>query len=268
MATQLRSGADLNNQKITSLADGTAATDAVTKQQLDAIVRGLDWKNSVKAASTANLTLSGTQTVDGIALVAGDRVLAKDQTLPANNGIYVVAAGAWSRATDFDDSMEITAGAVVPVEQGTVNTAGGKGLFYLTGVTGAVTVGTTALTFSAVGSGGGTTYTAADASIVVSGTTIAAKLKASNGILLDAVNGLYVDPAYNPNRIEADVPSGSASVAITHGLGTQYLSSVEVYDKSTNQVIECDKFATSSTVFTLVFVAAPTTGQYRYVMVK
>ena len=61
----------------------------------------------MKAASTANLTLSGTQTVDGIALVAGDRILAKDQTTTSANGIYVVAAGAWARALDQDSWAEV-----------------------------------------------------------------------------------------------------------------------------------------------------------------
>ena len=65
-------GIDLANQKITNLADGTNPADAV--------LRGLDWKNSVKVATTANITLSGTQTIDGVAVVSGDRVLAKDET--------------------------------------------------------------------------------------------------------------------------------------------------------------------------------------------
>lgn len=77
-------------------------------------------KRSVKAATTANITLSGTQTVDGIALVAGDRVLVKNQTNPQENGIYVVAAGAWARSADADVASEL-ASAEVAVDQGTVN---------------------------------------------------------------------------------------------------------------------------------------------------
>lgn len=77
-------------------------------------------KRLVKAATTANITLSGTQTVDGIALVAGDRVLVKNQTNPQENGIYVVAAGAWSRSADADAASELSS-AVVAVDQGTVN---------------------------------------------------------------------------------------------------------------------------------------------------
>ena len=91
----------MNSQKITGLATPTADTDAATKAYVDASSQGLDVKDSVKAASTANLTLSGTQTVDGIGMLADDRILVKDQTTQSQNGIYVVAAGAWSRSSDF-----------------------------------------------------------------------------------------------------------------------------------------------------------------------
>ena len=81
------------------------------------------FKRSVKAATTANITLSAPQTVDGIALVAGDRVLVKNQTTTSQNGIYVVAAAAWARALDADSASEISS-ALVAVDTGTIN--GGK----------------------------------------------------------------------------------------------------------------------------------------------
>lgn len=92
---------DVASKKITSVADPTVATDAATKSYVDSVAQGLDIKASVKVATTANITLSGTQTIDGIVLVASDRVLVKDQTTGTQNGIYVVAAGAWTRATDM-----------------------------------------------------------------------------------------------------------------------------------------------------------------------
>lgn len=80
---------------------------------------GADAAFKVRASDpTANLTLSGTQTIDGVALVVGDRVLAKNQTSLQDNGIWVVASGAWTRATDADSSTEI-AGAIVLVQEGT-----------------------------------------------------------------------------------------------------------------------------------------------------
>lgn len=79
-----------------------------------------NFKTSVRAATTANITLSGTQTVDGVALIAGDRILVKNQSTGSENGIYVVAAGAWSRSTDADAGAELLQ-AVIPIEEGTVN---------------------------------------------------------------------------------------------------------------------------------------------------
>lgn len=81
----------------------------------------LDSKQSVRIATTAAITLSGLQTIDGIALVAGDRVLVKNQATGSQNGIYVAASGAWSRSADADASLEVTPGMLVPVEQGAVN---------------------------------------------------------------------------------------------------------------------------------------------------
>lgn len=107
-----------NSQKITSLADPTAATDAATKQYVDNVAQGLDAKQSVKAATTGNITLSGTQTIDGISVIAGDRVLVKNQSTAANNGLYVVSASAWSRAADMDSWAEVP-NAFVFVEEGT-----------------------------------------------------------------------------------------------------------------------------------------------------
>lgn len=78
----------------------------------------LDWKQSVRAASTGNLVLSGLQTVDTVVLAAGDRVLVKDQTLGQNNGIYQVQTAAWNRAADANVSNEVTNNLTVEVDEG------------------------------------------------------------------------------------------------------------------------------------------------------
>jgi hypothetical protein len=112
----------MNNNLITNLATPVAGTDAATKNYVDSATTGLTWKTAVRAATTASIVLSGTQTVDSVALVAGDRVLAKDQTDATTNGIYVVAAGAWSRATDADSAAELDGSAVFVREGSNANT--------------------------------------------------------------------------------------------------------------------------------------------------
>lgn len=134
----------LNSQKITNLATPTLDTDAATKAYVDATKQGLDVKDSVRAATTGNITLSGTQTIDGVAVIAGDRVLVKDQGTASANGIYVVAAGAWSRATDADVSSEVTAGLFVFVTEGTTNADSG----WVLTTNDPITLGSTALTFT------------------------------------------------------------------------------------------------------------------------
>lgn len=97
----------------------------------------------VRVATTANLTLSGLQVVDGVTLVAGDRVLVKNQSTGSQNGIYAAAAGAWVRAADADTTAKLLSGVSVYIKEGTAN---GKTVWRLSN-TGAITLGTTALTF-------------------------------------------------------------------------------------------------------------------------
>lgn len=123
----------MGGYRLTNLADPSAASDAATKQYVDSVAQGLKPKQAVRVATTANLSsLSGLLTIDGVTLVAGDRVLVKDQTTAADNGIYVAASGAWSRASDFDQLTPIDEinGAYVAVQEGTANA--GK-LFVQTG---------------------------------------------------------------------------------------------------------------------------------------
>ena len=111
--------------KLTSLGTPVSAGDAANKSYVDAVAVGLrDFKDSVRVATTGNITLSGTQTIDGVSVVAANRVLVKDQSTASQNGIYIAAAGSWSRSEDADntpDTGEVTSGMYVYVSEGSVN---------------------------------------------------------------------------------------------------------------------------------------------------
>jgi len=137
---------NVSSARITNLADPIDGQDAATKAYVDATRTGLDVKASVRAATTVNINLTNTQTIDDVALSVGDRVLVKNQTTASQNGIYVVASGSWTRATDADNSPagEVTGGMFTFVEEGTQYADSG----WVMTTDGAVTLGTTALAFA------------------------------------------------------------------------------------------------------------------------
>ena len=98
----------------------TANTDIVNKQYVDAVAQGLNPKQAVKCATTANITLSGLQTIDTYTTLSGDRVLVKNQSTASENGIYVASASGWTRATDMDTWSEVP-GAYTVVLYGSAN---------------------------------------------------------------------------------------------------------------------------------------------------
>jgi hypothetical protein len=140
--TSLGTIANLSVTAGTISTSPSASTDIANKDYVDNVAQGLDPKASCVAATTTNITLSGTQTIDGVALIAADRCLVKDQTAPAENGIYVVAAGAWARSTDMNVWLEVP-GAFTFIEQGTLYADTG---WVCTSNAGG-TLGTTAITF-------------------------------------------------------------------------------------------------------------------------
>lgn len=227
--------------RVQNVADAVDPQDAVTKAQLEAAVQGWKWKEPVRAASTGNLTLSGAQTIDGVSVVAGDRVLVKNQSSEAANGIYIAATGAWSRAADFDAGSEVV-GATVFVSEGTAN---GNSQWNMT-TDGPITIGTTSLVWVQVG--GGSSYTAG-AGISISGGVIS------------------IDPAVVARKVSATIGDGSATtISVTHNLNSRDLI-VSVKEVSSNAGVIADWVANTDNTVQITFGVAPTTGQYRVTVV-
>lgn len=264
MSKQLRTGADVNNQKITSLASPTVSTDAANKGYVDNVAAGLSIKPSVRVATTANIaTLSGLLVVDGITTVAGDRVLVKNQTTASANGIYVVAAGAWALATD-SVTGELNSGALIIVDAGTVN----ADTMWILTTQNPITVGTTSLTFTQFQVG--LTYTAGNG-ILISAGVVSANIDGTTviqtaGVLSVSTAGLVA--ATFTRKQAFTLTAGSTSTAITHTLNTTDVQ-VKVYDISgaAPVEVEVDVTITSSTVVTIGTATAVTASQYRAVIV-
>lgn len=232
---------DLGGFKATQAADGTNPQDLVTKAQLDAAVAGYSWKNPVRAATTANITLSGAQTIDGVSVIAGDRVLVKNQSTGSANGIYVAAAGAWARASDMDTAAEFL-GAAVFVSEGTTN---GNSSWVMT-TDGPITVGSTALVWTQFGAGA--SYTAGSG-ISISGGVIA------------------VDPAVTARKYSAAIGDGSSTtLTVTHNLNTVDVV-IAVRVASTNEAVIADWTANGVNTVQVTFGTAPTSGQYRVTVI-
>lgn len=256
MAKKMYTGVDLNGQRGQNFADPSVANDAATKAYVDNMAAGLAWKAPVRAAATANLTLSGTQTVDGVALIAGDRVLAPVQTTASQSGVYVVAAGAWSRDTDTDSAAELL-NATVFVSEGTTN--GDKAFTQTTNAP--ITVGTTSLTWVQFG-GGGSAYTAGN------GLTLTSQdfaVGAGTGITV-GVDTVSIDTAVVARKYAATIGDGTTTaITVTHNLGTTDVTySIRVV--STGEFVDTDVVATSTNVLTFTFPTAPSAGQLRVVV--
>jgi len=202
----------LNSQKITNLATPTDATDAANKGYVDAAVVGIDWKASVRAATTAAVTLAtgleNGDSLDGVTLATGNRVLVKNQADATENGIYVVkASGAPDRSTDADTSSEITASFAVFVEEGTVNADSG---WTLTN-NGTITVGSSELVFTQFTGLGQVT---AGAGLTKTGNTL--NIGAGTGITVNAdtiENSGVLSIAGTANQITASASTGAITLS-------------------------------------------------------
>lgn len=300
MAKKFLTGVDLNNQRGQNVADPSSATDIANKQYVDALVAGLRWKTAVRAATTANAALATAfangQTLDGVTLVTGDRILVKDQTAQTENGIYVVnASGTPTRAADANTPAGLDS-ATVFVTLGTVNNDTAW-----TQTTSSPTIGSSNIVFTRFG--GGTSYTADNQGVELVGTVFSLKLDPAGSGLSETSSGLKIATAaagaglvesagvlsvgagtgitVNANDVAVDpavvtitpatvtrkfsvaIGNGSlTTIPVTHGLGTQDVT-YSIRDNTSNEFVECDAVSTSNTVLTLTFATAPSASQYK-----
>jgi len=221
---------DMNSSVILGVASPSADSHAANKAYVDSVAQGLDIKESVRVATVANITLSGTQTIDGVAVLAGDRVLVKNQTTASENGIYVADASGWSRSEDMPTGAEV-AGSFMFVEEGTSNADNG---FVCASDDASDTVGTHDLSFQQFSGAGQLTAGAAlsktgnvidvevdDASIEVNADALRVKaLGVTNAMLAGSIeNAKLVNSTISGKALGTDLDglslSGNSGLAIS-----------------------------------------------------
>jgi hypothetical protein len=249
----------LGGNKVTNLGTPTASTDAVTKAYADALAQGLSVKAPVRVATTANGTLATAyangQTVDGVTLATGDRILVKNQTTASENGVYIVAAsGAPARATDADASGELQLGTMTYVTSGTAN-GGQQWVISAVGATPWVPGSTTTtwvMYFAA-------TATQAGAGLTATGNVLA--VGAGTGITV-AADTVAVDTSVVARHVSATVGDGATTLfTITHNLGNKY-PAVTAWNISSGESEEVSVGAVDTNSLTVGFAVAPATNSY------
>ena len=252
----------MNSQKLTGLAAGTpGSNDSVRMIDMETAIStavqnaaaSIDNKASVRAVANANITLSAPQTIDGVSVIAGDRVLVRGQTTASANGVYVVAAGAWTRATDADATGELTPGAFWFVEEGTTY---GKSQWRIEN-TGAITLGTTSITINQFGQQ--LTYVAGNG-LDLTGNVFS--IGAGTGITVGATT-VGIDTGVVVRKFSQDIGNNSlTSITVTHNLNTLDVAAV-VREVSGGGFVECDVTAATVNTVTLGFAVAPATNSLR-----
>ena len=299
--TTLSADLNANNQKITNLATPTSSGDAANKAYVDAVSEGLHVHAAARVYVGTNIDLSTAleagDVIDNITLVAGDRVLVNGQSTQSQNGIYVVqASGAAVRATDFDTPTEVKSGDFIFVSAGT-NYANTGWVQTLT----PATIGTDPISFTQF-SGAGTylagdglslngstfsvdvTPTSGNASLTNTGGAVEVKVNTNDGLEVTASglginNGtgltfsggaLVFDTAngYGTRKLAFGLGDGTAtSYTVNHAMATRDVT-VHVYENASPYAqVEADVEHTDSNNLTIKFATAPTSNQYRVVVV-
>lgn len=250
--------------KITSLGTPIATTDAANKSYVDSLTQGLSWKDSVKAATTANIALTGLQTIDGVALGAAQRVLVKNQTTGTENGIYLAASGAWTRTTDADLGSELLGGAMF-VEEGTTQ----ADTAWVCTTDSPATIGSTVLTFVQFGSSSVAANSVDNTKLADMATmTIKGNNAGSTGDPIDLSRPQVAAMFRTYWAFAFSVAcAGALSTTVNHNMNTQSVL-VDVWRATTPwDTVECDVERTTVNSVTVRFAVAPAAGEYNITVV-
>ena len=249
--------------RIVNLPDATLPQHPATLAQVQAAVEGLGWKDDVAAASAGgNINLSAPgATIDGVTMVANMRFLAKDQTAGSENGTYIWngAATAATRTLDMNSSSEFNA-AIVTVDAGTVNAGTSWRQTAVAPVVGTTTIAWTAFGVSAPAS---TTGTAGVAAIATQAEVDAGSV--SNKIVTPQTMAAY---AGRVKKFATPFGDGSATqFTITHNLATVDVECTVFRNSGNGDEINCDVEHMTANTIRLTFAVAPTSNQYRVVVI-
>ncbi len=259
--SQILTDLDFNSvSKIINLPNGVNAGDAVNVGQLNAAVEGISWKTSARVATTANINLTSPgATIDGVTMATGDRILVKNQTAQAENGIYVWNGTSTpaTRALDANSAKELEA-AVISVEEGT----SANSTFRQTQVNFTLDTGNVIWTSFGTAAGAATETTAGIAEIATQAETDTGTddQRFVTPLKLSTWSG-------RTRKMVQAIGDGSAtSYTVTHNFNTRDVR-VEVYRNSGNyDTVMAEVRRTSVNAVSIIFSSAPTSNQFQVVV--